>query len=211
MKRTKGIMKPAVGAVALLCGCVQAFVWVEEEVAPSFDHKSIRTIAVVEFANRSSHHDAGRIAADRIEELLVNESPYTVVTRMELNRIIEELKLSVDDRIDSKTINKLGRVAGVDALVLGTVEVYQLEEARLKPLKVARRASVFLSIKAVDTTIGQVVWSRRVSGSFLWRGWTDTRSAVGPRQCLQKALDDALAEARSLFPHKEKIRKRVER
>ncbi len=74
-KRTGAITRAAVPAVALLCGCIQQYVWVDKVVTPAFDHTFIGSVAVVEFANRSSNPYAGKLVADRIEELLVNELP----------------------------------------------------------------------------------------------------------------------------------------
>ena len=196
-------------ALALLGGCAR-YVWVEEEVLPQFDHSFIKKIAVVEFENRTRERGAGKVAAARIEELLVTESGYSVVTRMDLKRLLQEHDLSVRGAVDPEEMKRLGRIAGVDAIVLGSVKTYEIEETQIKPLKVARRASVLLSIKAVNTTTGQVVCSRTADGGFFWRGWTDTDSALSPRACLEAALDDAMSDARALFPHKKKVRVRVE-
>jgi curli biogenesis system outer membrane secretion channel CsgG len=196
-------------AATLLCGCAR-YVWVEKEVPPSFDNTFVRKIAVVEFKNRTGYSLAGRAVADRIEELLVNEGCYEVMTRMDLERVVSEHKLSLEGLLDSDTTKRVGLIAGVDALVIGTVDTYEIEETQIKPLKVARRASVALCIKAVNTTTGQVVCSKSADGTFFWRGWTDTDAAMSPRQCLQEALNDAMRDARALFPHTVKVKELVE-
>ncbi len=205
-------------AAILPCGCA-SYAWVEKEVMPAFDHTFIRTIAVAEFENRSYNPDAGKIAADRLEELLVNESPYKVVTRARLARTGVA---TAGGRVDWKTMEKLGRAACVDALVVGAVEVCEFEEKKLmrdvgdllvhgaKGKKVERTASVFLSFKAVNTSSGQVVCARRAQGRFTWTGVTETGSTMGPQACIEKAFDKALAEARALYPHRVKVRERVE-
>ena len=104
-----GALAAVFAAVLVTAGC-SAYVWVEKVVPPAFDHSFIKTIAVPEFANRTSSPDAGKIMADRVEEILVNESGYKVVTRMELNRLMDEHKLSVDGHLDSGAMNRLGRV-----------------------------------------------------------------------------------------------------
>ena len=199
------------GVLCALCGsgCGAQYVWVEEEVAPPFDHTSIKKIAVVEFENRTRDRSAGRIVAARLEELLVTESGYEVVTRMDLKRLLHEHNLSVRGALDPEAMKRLGKVAGVDALVVGSVETYEIEETVIKPLKVARRASILLLLKAVNTTTGRVVCSKTAEGDFFWRGWTDTDSAVSPRECLGRALDDAMTDARVLFPHKKRVRRKA--
>lgn len=197
-------------AVGLLCGCAGRHVWEEREVSPAFDHSFIGKIAVVEFENRTADPMAGRNVADRIEALLANESDYDVISRMDLGWILKEHNLLVKGPIDPETMRQLGKVAGVDALVLGIVDTYQVDEMKLKPLKVARTASVDLRIKAVDASSGRVVWSKRARGSLFWKGWVDTYPMVTPRECLQEALAKAVAEVRSLFPHKVRVKRRVE-
>ncbi len=214
--------KARASAAALLgvlafSGCIQQYVWVDRVVMPAFDHSFIETIAVTEFTNRSSYPYAGKIVADRIEELLVNEGPYGVVPRQRLGR----LGLPVGGRIDSKAAKRIGRVAGVDAIVLGTVELYEFEEVRSRRTigewlvhgmhgpKVARKASVLLYIKAVNAATGQVVWSKSASGSVRWTGWKDACSATEESEFLEEALSQALAEARSLFPHRGKVREPI--
>lgn len=196
----------AVALLALLCGCGTQIVWVEEDVLPSFDHTFIKKIAVVEFENRTRDRGAGRAVSDRVEELLVSESPYEVVTRMDLDRIVQEHKLSLEGLLDSDTMKDLGRLAGVDALVVGSVEGYELEETPIKPPKVARRASVSIVVKGVNAVTGCVFFSANPEGTSFWRGWTDTDAAVSPRQCMRNALDEAMCELRGLFPHKKKVR-----
>lgn len=216
-KGTSG--KAAATAVAflgcgLLCGCIQQYVTVDRTVVPAFDYSFIETIAVVEFTNRSACHHAGRTVADRIEGLLVNESPYRVVPR----QVLAERYLVRGPRIDSKTTEKIRRVAGVDAIVIGTVEAYEFEETKLRTgigdflfhgsrgPKVARKASVVLYIKVVKAETGQVVWSKSTSGQVNWTGWKDPRSPTAESRFTDKALDEALREVKSLFPHKEKVR-----
>ena len=197
----------ALVVTAALTGCVgPQDVLVEQEVVPSFDHAFIKKIAVVEFENSTKYSKAGRAVADRVEELLVSESPYEVVTRMDLDRIVQEHKLSLEGLLDTETMKDLGRLAGVDAIVVGSVEDYELEETPIKPPKYARKATVCFVVKAVNAVTGRVFFSANPEGGFFWRGWTDTDSAVSRRQCLRNALDDAMAEVRPLFPHKKKVR-----
>lgn len=210
MLERKTRCEAALLALGLLCGCAGRYAWVEKEVSPSFNHSFIRKIAVVEFENRTADPTAGRDVADRIEALLADESSYDVMSRMDLGWILKEHNLLVKGPVDPETMRQLGQIAGVDALVLGTVDIYQVNEVKLKPLKVARTASVSLRIKAVNASSGQVVWSRRARGGSFWRGWIDTYPVVTPRECLQEALAKAVVEVRSLFPHKVRVKGRVE-
>jgi len=193
-------------AVMLACGCSGNYVWAEQTVNPSFDHTSIRSVAVIEFDNRTRDREAGRDAADAAEELLANESGYRVLSRMDLDWILEEHDLVAKGPVDPATVRRLASISGADALVMGTVDTCEVEDVRIRPLKVSRSAAVDLRIKLVDASSAQVVWSRRASGRFHWRGWKDSGSVVSRSECLQRALAEAVAEMRQVFPHKRRVR-----
>lgn len=201
----------ALSAAFLNAGCAR-YVWIEEEVSPGYDYKSIKTVAVPKFANRTMNTDAGRLAAERAEELLVAEGPFKVITRLELDRLFNELKLSAEGLIDAETMNKLGRVGGVDALLLGTVEVWEFEEKKdWSKTRTTVEATVAIALKLVNSTTGLVVWSKSSQGKYS-KEWTvlSLSKPLSQRECLQKAVDEALVDVRSMFPGRKKVRVRAE-
>lgn len=62
--------------VIYMLGCATAPKYVTEyrDVVPPFDYKFIKTVGVVEFSNSSERSGAGKIIADRIEQLLLKET-----------------------------------------------------------------------------------------------------------------------------------------
>jgi len=192
--------------IVLVCGCGGRYAWVEQVVEPPFDHAFIRSVAVIEFDNRTLHRGAGKDAADAVEALLAGESGYRVLSRMDLDWILEEHDLVAKGPVDPDTMRRLAKVSGADALVIGTVDTYEIQDIRIKPLKVSRHAAVDLRVKLVNASSGQVVWSRRASGRFHWRGWKDSPSAMSRTDCLQRALAEAVAEVRQIFPRIRKVR-----
>jgi len=193
-------------AIMLACGCGGRYAWVEQAVEPPFDHAFIRSVAVIEFENRTPDRGAGRDAADAVEALLASESGYRVLSRMDLDWILEEHDLVARGPVDPDTMRRLARISGADALVIGTVDSYGVQDVQIKPLKVSRHAAADLRVKLVDASSGQVVWSRRASGRFHWRGWKDSHSAMSRSDCLQRALAEAVAEVRQVFPRTRKVR-----
>ena len=201
----------ALSAAFLNAGCAR-YVWIEEEVSPGYDYKSIKTVAVPKFANRTMNTDAGRLAAERAEELLVAEGPFKVITRLELDRLFNELKLSAEGLIDAETMNKLGRVGGVDALLLGTVEVWEFEEKKdWSKTRTTVEATLTMAFKLVNSTSGEVVWSKSSKG-----GASEGRSVLtasklpGERECFEEVLEEVLSDLRLLFPHTKRTRARAE-
>jgi curli biogenesis system outer membrane secretion channel CsgG len=201
----------ALSVAFLNAGCAQ-YVWIEEEVSPGYDYKSIKTVAVPEFANRTANADAGRLAAERAEELLVAEGPFKVITRLELDRLLNELKLSAEGLIDAETMNKLGRVGGVDALLLGTIEVWEFEEKKdWSKTRTTVEATLAVAFKLVNSTSGEVVWSKSSKASASeCRSVLATSKLPGERECFEEALAGVLSDLKSMFPRTRRTRARVE-
>ena len=81
-----------------------------------------KSVAVVDFVNlKGEVTDGGRLFA---EEFTVNLAAagmgFKVIERNRLKVILEELKLASTGIIDEKTAQKLGQIAGVDAIITGT-------------------------------------------------------------------------------------------
>ena len=74
-----------------------------------------------------------------------------------------------------------------------------------------RNATVAVTLKLVDSTTGLVVWSKRSSGNC-YRSQLDfgLGKPVGLREYLEKAMGRALADVKSMFPRKKKVRVRRE-
>lgn len=71
--------------------------------------------------------DLGKAAADLVITRLVQDGRVTVVERNAIDKLIAEQNLSNSDRTDPRTAAKLGRILGVDAIVLGSVTKYDFQ------------------------------------------------------------------------------------
>jgi hypothetical protein len=70
---------------------------------------------------------------------LVAGRQYEVLERARLARLSEELRLSQSDLVDPTTAAKLGRAAGVGALMFGEVDMYRVSDERtVTPLEKTR-------------------------------------------------------------------------
>jgi curli biogenesis system outer membrane secretion channel CsgG len=65
--------------------------------------------------------DIGKGIADMIVERLVKGGKYSVIERKALDKVLAEQNFSNSDRADASTAAKLGRVLGVDAIVIGSI------------------------------------------------------------------------------------------
>lgn len=68
-----------------------------------------------------TNQDIGKGIADLLVDRLVSDGRYAVVERKALMKVISEQNFSNSDRADPTTAAKLGRVLGVDAIVIGSI------------------------------------------------------------------------------------------
>src|SRR6185436_13560066 len=104
-----------------------------------------RSVAVVDFTDlQGEPTELGRFLAEEISVALVSSSrPLEVVDRTHLKVLVQENKLSATGLIDPATAKKLGQIAGVDALVTGTLTPFG--------------DTVRLTLKVLDTATARIV------------------------------------------------------
>src|SRR5882724_2894412 len=72
----------------------------------------------------TSAPDLGKAAANLLIASLVQDGNVSVIERNAIDQLLAEQNLSNTDRTDPVTAAKLGRVLGVDAIILGTITRY---------------------------------------------------------------------------------------
>lgn len=100
-----------------------------------------KTIAVVDFTDLQGNvTELGRFLAEEFSAALVDTGKgFEVVDRIHLKSILKEHKLSATGLIDPTTARKLGKIAGVDAIVTGTITPF------------GERVRVSVKVLATDT------------------------------------------------------------
>ena len=68
-----------------------------------------------------SNVDVGKGVADLLVDQLVKGGKYSVVERKALDKILAEQNFSNSDRADPASAAKLGRLLGVDAMIIGSI------------------------------------------------------------------------------------------
>ncbi len=104
-----------------------------------------KMIAVVDFTDLQGNvTELGRFLAEEFSVALAGAGKgFEVVDRTHLKSIIAEHKLSSTGVIDPQTARKLGQIAGVDALITGTITPFG--------------DSVRISVKILDTATAKVI------------------------------------------------------
>ena len=92
-----------------------------------FDSSAAQTGIVIPFFQTSSPN-RGKAVADLLLTRLVQDGIVNVIERSALDKLLAEQNLSNSDRVDSQSAAKIGKILGVDAVIVGTVTHYIFED-----------------------------------------------------------------------------------
>ncbi len=92
-------------------------------IAEAISKAGKKTVAVVDFTDLQGNvTELGRFLAEELSvDLAVTAKGFEVIDRTHLKSILTEHKLSISGLVDPKTVKQLGKIAGVDAIVTGSV------------------------------------------------------------------------------------------
>ena len=122
------------------------------EPTETIDYTPIRrvgprlTLAVLPMADRGGAGQLTEIIADKLITSLVGFQRYRIIERSQMDKIIREQKFGLSDLVDPSSAAKLGRLAGVDCLVIGGAWV--------------SNAIIDLNTRLVDTETGEILATR---------------------------------------------------
>src|SRR5262245_26787352 len=83
-----------------------------------FDYATVRTNAQAIFG---TDIDVGKGITDLLVNYLVKDGSYSVIERRALDKILAEQNFSNSDRADATSAAKIGRLLGVDAIIVGSI------------------------------------------------------------------------------------------
>jgi curli biogenesis system outer membrane secretion channel CsgG len=83
-----------------------------------FDYGTVRTSVA---AIWGTDQDVGKGIADMLVQKLVEDGKYRVIERKALDKILAEQNFSNSDRADPATAARIGKVLGVDAIIIGSI------------------------------------------------------------------------------------------
>ena len=84
----------------------------------NIDYATVRSYVASIFG---TDQDVGKGIADLLVEKLVQDGAYSVIERKSLDKIMTEQNFSNSDRADASSAARLGRILGVDAIVIGSI------------------------------------------------------------------------------------------
>lgn len=68
-----------------------------------------------------TQQDIGRGISDLLVDRFLKDGTYRVIERRDINKVLQEQNFSNSDRADANTAAKIGKVLGVDAIVIGDI------------------------------------------------------------------------------------------
>ena len=116
--------------------------------------------------------DVGKGVSDLIVTQLVKDGTYSVVERKLLDDILKEQEFSNSERADPKTAARIGKVLGVNAIIVGSITRFGFDDKSFKLGAVGgsiggfglggfgkkkSKAIVVVDARIVDTTTGEIL------------------------------------------------------
>ncbi|HLJ46621.1 MAG TPA: CsgG/HfaB family protein [Bryobacteraceae bacterium] len=93
----------------------------------NFDYSTVHSNVSAIFG---TNQDIGKGIADILVDRLVNDHIYTVIERKSMDKLLTEQNFSNSDRADANTAAKLGRLLGVDAIVIGSITQFGRDDKK---------------------------------------------------------------------------------
>lgn len=147
---------------------------------PTSAQSTVKRIAVYDFDSAGlrdrieRNWNVGRDISSRIDFELARNGTFEVVERGQLEKILREQNMFSTDRFDDKSAIKIGILAGASAVVIGTVNQFNIEvtSTRLGGLFGQKRsvATVELTARIVDTSTGTQIAAARGVGQAEQKG-----------------------------------------
>lgn len=122
MKRASLVITALVLATSLLPGQTKKRVAVM-----NFDYATVQSSVAAIFG---ANQDIGKGIADLLVDKLVNDGTYSVIERKMLDKILAEQNFSNSDRADANSAAKIGKILGVDAIIIGSITQFGRDDKK---------------------------------------------------------------------------------
>ena len=122
MKRASIMLATLVLAASFLPGQTRKRVAVM-----NFDYATVQSSVAAIFG---TNQDIGKGIADLLVDKLVNDGTYSVIERKMIDKIIAEQNFSNSDRADATSAAKIGKLLGVDAIIIGSITQFGRDDKK---------------------------------------------------------------------------------
>jgi curli biogenesis system outer membrane secretion channel CsgG len=137
----------------------------------NFDYGTVKTTVAAIFG---TDQDVGKGITDLMVQKLVTDGKYRVIERAALDKIIAEQNFNNSDRADPSSASKIGRILGVDTIILGSITKFGRDDKQVGGVggghsgwtgaiagmgKKESKAVVAITARLVNTTTGEILAS----------------------------------------------------
>lgn len=139
----------------------------------SADAQLKKRVAVSRFEDRAGtgYNHLGQGVADMLVTALVKTNKFSVLERQELDKVLEEQKLGESGLVTAETAPKIGKLLGVELLVVGSVSEFGTKEKKVSGglsfisggIKTKTSRAV-VDIRLVNTVTGEIVAAETKEG-----------------------------------------------
>ena len=171
---------------AMLVAGSQAQAQKKRVAVMNFDYATVQSGVAAIFG---SNQDVGKGIADLLVDRLVTDGALSVIERKALDKVIAEQNFSNSDRADPASAAKIGKVLGVDAIIVGSITQFGRDDKQTTiggdamgrvtgrfglggVSKKNAKAVVAVTARMVDTSTGEILASVTGHGE-------STRSGTG--------------------------------
>src|SRR5579863_3368014 len=92
-----------------------------------FDYATVQSGVAAIFG---SNQDIGKGIADLLVDKLVGDGVYSVIEREKLDKVLGEQNFSNSNRADSTTAAQIGRVLGVEVIIIGSITQFGRDDQK---------------------------------------------------------------------------------
>ena len=120
-----------------ICVALMVFVMAGSLLMAQADQR--KKVAILDFDFSSienwwgGHWDIGKGVSDILVTNLVNDGTYRVIERRALDAVLAEQNFSNSDRANPSTAAAIGKVLGVDAIILGSITQFGTTSKKANP------------------------------------------------------------------------------
>jgi curli biogenesis system outer membrane secretion channel CsgG len=141
-----------------------------------FNYAAVMTTSQAVFG---TNVDIGKGISDILIDRLVNDGTYRVIERNQIDKILNEQNFSNSNRADASTAAKIGRVLGVDAVIVGYITQFGRDDESHSLGGVggnwgggvlghvgthSAKAEVAITARLIDTNTGEILGSATGKG-----------------------------------------------
>jgi curli biogenesis system outer membrane secretion channel CsgG len=154
----KGI-RAGISLLLFLCFFISSCAVQSIVIKPGYDFTKIKRVAVLDFKDAAYYPNSGSMASELFVKYLL-KTGYNVIERAELDSILKEYQLSAQGIIDRSQTKEFGKIAGVDAIITGSIptavpERDYYENGNIRYIA----AQVGLTCRMISVETGEVLWA----------------------------------------------------